>query len=172
MANPYLGEIRFFAGTFAPRGWAMCDGEPLPIEQNAALFALIGTTYGGDGRTTFRLPDLRGRIPVHAGQGPGLTHRRLGEAGGSEDEVLGIDELPTHTHGFGAAARAGDRSMPSGAYAAGSDVAMAYVAAAPTVAMHGDAIAPYGGNQTHENMMPYVCITFIIAVIGTVASRD
>lgn len=173
--EPFLGEIRLFAGNFAPRGWALCYGQLLSISQNAALFSLLGTTYGGDGRTTFGLPDLRGRVPVHEGQGPGLTPRTLGERSGSEAVTLLATQLPAHTH-----ALAASTANATSQVARGNLPAFTYVDAVTTlyanedggtVAMAPGAIAPTGSGLPHENRMPTLALNFIIAVEGIYPSR-
>ena len=173
MSEPFVGEIKMFAGNFAPRGWALCDGQLLAVSQNDALFSLLGTTYGGDGRTTFALPDMRGRIPMHAGSGPGLSQRLLGQKGGSETHSLSINEIPNHTHSVQALNKPGDSGNPEDRYwAASSDAPMAYSNADPDVNLAGEAIDSAGGNQSHYNMMPNLCINFIIALFGIYPSRN
>lgn len=172
MSEPFIGEIKMFAGNFAPRGWAMCDGQLLAVSQNDALFSLLGTIYGGDGRTTFALPDMRGRIPVHAGTGPGLTPRRLGEKSGSESHMLVPDQIPDHTHNIKVLNKPGDSGNPENRiWAASSGTPMAYARENPDTALAADAISNTGGNQAHNNMMPHLCIYFIIALFGIYPSR-
>jgi microcystin-dependent protein len=166
--DPFLGEIRMFGGNFAPQGWATCDGQILPIAQNTALFSLLGTTYGGNGQTTFALPDLRGRLPVHIGGG--LT---IGQAGGSETVILTTTNLPAHTHTANAASAATTLS-PAGQYWAadpGANVAP-YAAAPDGRVMSGTAIGAQGGNQPHANMQPFLAVTLIIALEGIYPSRS
>ncbi len=174
--DPFLGEIRLFAGNFAPRGWAFCGGQLLSISQNTALFSLLGTSYGGDGRTTFGLPDLRGRVPVHEGQGPGLTRRDLGEQSGSETVTLLATELPAHTH-----ALAATTSNATSQVARGNLPAFTYTDAVTTlyanedggsVAMAPGAIAPSGSGLPHDNRMPTLALNFIIALQGVFPSRE
>ncbi len=173
MAEPFVGEIRMFAGLFAPRGWALCDGQLLAVSQNDALFSLLGTIYGGDGRTTFGLPDLRGRVPVHAGSGPGLTTRRLGQKGGTESQSLTTNQIPGHTHQVRVSAKPGDSGNPESRYwAASSGSPLAYSKDDPDINLTPDALTSVGGNQNHHNMMPNLCITFIIALFGTYPSRS
>jgi len=173
MSEPFVGEIKMFAGNFAPRGWALCDGQLLAVSQNDALFSLLGTTYGGDGRTTFALPDMRGRIPMHAGSGSGLSQRLLGQKGGSETHTLSINEIPNHTHSVQALNKPGDSGNPEDRYwAASSGAPMAYSNADPDVNLAGEAIDSAGGNQSHYNMMPNLCINFIIALFGIYPSRN
>jgi microcystin-dependent protein len=173
MSEPFIGEIRMFAGTFAPRGWAFCDGQLLAISQNDALFSLLGTIYGGDGRTTFGLPDLRGRIPVHAGHGPGMSDRILGFKGGSEQVTLTTNQLPLHDHPAQALSKPGDSSNPENRHwAATSDKPPYYSGSGPDLDMAANALTSAGGNQAHTNMMPFLCIHFIIALIGIYPSRN
>jgi microcystin-dependent protein len=172
MSEPFVGEIRMFAGNFAPRNWAFCDGQLLAVSQNDALFSLLGTIYGGDGRTTFGLPDLRGRIPIHAGSGPGLSPRQLGSKSGTEKNTLTVNQLPSHNHNFyGTNSPAGDTS-PIGnlpGTAAGSN--LYNTGGTSPVTMDADMIENTGGSQSHNNLMPYLCIHFIIALFGIYPSR-
>lgn len=173
MSEPFVGEIRMFAGNFAPRGWAFCDGQLLAVSQNDALFSLLGTIYGGDGRTTFGLPDLRGRIPLHQGTGPGLSSRRLGSKGGAENITLTTNQLASHTHDLNANKAAATTSAPQGKVVAASDgatVGMLYGQPA-TVNMASNAIVNTGGSQPHTNLMPTLCLHFIIALFGIYPSR-
>ena len=171
MSEPFLGEIRMFAGTFAPRGWALCDGQLLAISQNDVLFSLLGTIYGGDGRTTFGLPDLRGRIPVHVGSGPGLIPRSIGQEGGRERVTLALDELPAHGHDLLGTTDRADSPNPAGRLVATSTTADLYIVETPTVALANDSVDSVGGSQAHDNLMPFVCINFIIALVGIFPSR-
>ena len=171
MGTPFLGEIRMFGGNFAPVGFAFCDGQTLAIAQNDALFALIGTTYGGDGQTTFNLPDLRGRIPVHAGQGPGLSNYVLGQSGGSETVTLTAPQLPAHAHAPLAQSAAGNQPAPAGGVWAAS-AQNQFSSNAPNVGMSNSAIGSAGGSQPHDNMMPYQVVSFIIALEGIFPSRN
>jgi microcystin-dependent protein len=172
MADPFIGEIKIFAGNFAPRGWALCDGQLLAISQNSALFSLLGTIYGGDGRTTFALPDMRGRIPVHGGSGPGLSNRTIGQKAGSENETLSIAQIPAHTHTARALDKPGDRTTPESAYwAASSSGSPDYSDQQPDVNMNTNSVTESGGSQPHSNIMPYLCVNFIIALFGTYPSR-
>ena len=170
MSEPFIAEVRIFAGNFAPRGWAFCDGQLLPILQNTALFALIGTTYGGDGRTTTALPDLKGRAPMHPGRGPGLTSRKLGERGGDETTTLTEAQMPSHTHTMvGSAADADDRN-PGGKYVGGGN---GMFAAPGSLGDMDQAMLPStGGGQLHSNMQPYLSLNFIIALVGIFPSRS
>lgn len=166
MSEPFLGQIMMVGFTFAPRGWAMCDGQLLPISQNQALFSLLGTIYGGDGRTTFALPDLRGRVPVHFG--PGIT---LGSRVGEETHTLSIPEMPAHDHTASASGLPPQEDEPGGNYWAQSDGASGY-AAAGDGAMGAGAVSATGGGQGHENMQPYLTINFVIALQGLFPSRN
>ncbi len=171
MSEPFVGEIRMFAGNFAPVGWAYCDGQLLAISQNDALFSLLGTLYGGDGRTTFGLPDMRGRIPVHAGQGPGLSNRRLGAKGGAEQVTLAASQLASHNHGpFNASKDAPDDTNPQNKTLATSTYDI-YIDGAADVAMSSSAVTSVGGSSSHTNLQPFVCVHFIIALYGIYPSR-
>ena len=165
MAQPYIGEIRMFAGNFAPAGWMFCEGQLLPISENETLFQLIGTTYGGDGESTFCLPDLRGRIAMH--QGNGFI---LAETGGAESITLTTQQIPSHAHPMLASPNAGDLNAPAGAMlarpASTQPGVRAYAATATNVAMHPQAIGLTGGSQPHENMQPYLCVNYIISLFG------
>lgn len=185
--EPFIGEIIMFGGNFAPRGWAFCDGQLLPISSNSALFSILGTTYGGDGRTTFALPDLRGRAPIHAGNGPGLSSRRLGEKSGTETVTLDQTQMPAHTHN--AAVSGGDTSInigggkgntadPNGNYLSNTGAAI-YKTAAGTGSLGGvgkTAVtvtnANAGASLPHNNMQPYLVVNYIIALIGIYPSRS
>lgn len=162
MAQPYVGEIRMFAGNFAPAGWMFCEGQLLPISENDTLFQLIGTTYGGDGQSTFALPDLRGRIPIH--QGNGFI---LAETGGAESVTLTMQQIPAHSHSLMATTDLANSASPADAYlsttATGNKI---YSTAAPSVALHPQEIGPIGGSQPHDNFQPYLCINFIISLFG------
>src|SRR4026208_906468 len=152
MAQPYVGEIRMFAGNFAPAGWMFCEGQLLPISENETLFNLIGTTYGGDGQSTFALPDLRGRIPIH--QGNGFI---LAETGGAEEITLTVSQIPAHTHPLLASGDVGDQINFSGALTSNSNGVIPYIEDAPTVNMSPQDITPVGGSQPHTNFQPYLC---------------
>jgi len=164
MASPYIGEIRMFAGNFAPVGWAFCDGALQPISENLALFNLLGTTYGGDGVTTFALPDLRSRVPVHAGTLSGTPYT-LGEKAGVESVTLTTNQIPNHSHAPQAQSGAGTQSNPQGNVWAASSLDQ-YSASAPSVPMAATALASVGGSQPHDNMVPFTCVSFIIALFG------
>jgi microcystin-dependent protein len=161
MAQPYVGEIRMFAGNFAPSGWMFCEGQLLPISENETLFQLIGTTYGGDGESTFALPDLRGRIPIHQGNG-----FLLAETGGAEEVTLTVQQLPVHTHPLLANTTAGTANDPTNHVLAASPTLDMYRETTPTVAMAPNAVGPAGGSQPHTNFQPYLCIDFIISLFG------
>jgi microcystin-dependent protein len=169
--EPYLGEIRMFGGNFAPMDWALCDGQLLNITQYEALFTLVGTTYGGDGQITFALPDLRGRLPLHAGRGPGLSSRVLGAIGGTETVTLTAAQLPAHTHPVRAAAATATSVNPGGGASAGGPNGPYYSGSANTVAMHGAAVSAVGSNQPHDNVAPFTAVTYIIALAGIYPSQ-
>lgn len=171
MSDAFIGEIRMFAGNFAPRGWAYCDGQILSISQFTALFSLFGTTYGGDGRSTFALPDMRGRIPVHKGRGLGLTDRRIGSKAGEEDEFISLAQLAQHNHDFLASTDAAGDTNATGNTTAEPTGANIYGTGNP-VAMNSAAITSTGGNQSHTNLMPTLCIHFIVSLEGTFPSRS
>jgi microcystin-dependent protein len=174
MSDPFVAEIRIFAGNFAPTGWAFCNGQLLPLSQNTALFSLLGTTYGGDGKSTFALPDLQGRAPMHPGQGPGLSLRDLGEPGGQPSVTLLESELPSHTHAKLALNTPATLSAPSNtAVLARSVNGNAYtVTGAPDASLAPTAIQPAGGSQPHDNMQPYLVLNFIIALQGVFPPRS
>lgn len=169
MADPFVAEIRIFAGNFAPHGWATCDGQLLPLSQNTALFSLLGTTYGGNGKSNFALPDLQGRAPMFWGQGPGLSLRDIGESGGSETVSLLESEIPSHSHTIFAANDSGLQGSPIGAIPARAN--MYNNSVANTATMSPNALAPVGGDQPHNNMQPYLTMTFIIALQGVFPPR-
>jgi microcystin-dependent protein len=172
MSEPFVGEIRMFAGNFAPRGWALCDGQLLAVSQNEALFSLLGTIYGGDGRTTFGLPDLRGRVPIHEGSGPGLPTYRLGQKSGSEIETLSVNHMGAHAHGLKASGNpAGDTAVQGNVPAATTGAAI-YSTATSDAALDAAMITPTGGGQSHTNVMPFLCVNFIIALVGIFPSRS
>ena len=172
MAEPFIGEIRMFAGNFAPRGNSFCDGQLLAISQNDALFSLLGTTYGGDGRTTFALPDMRGRLPLHVGTGPGLSPRPLGSKGGTEKETITEAQLPSHTHTMQGSSTIANQANPQGRVVAENTAFDLYQSAAPTANMSADGITPVGGGGSHNNLMPFLCLNFIIALFGIFPSRN
>lgn len=161
MAQPYVGEVRMFGGNFAPAGWMFCDGSLLPISENETLFQLIGTTYGGDGQSTFALPDLRGRLPIHQGNG-----FQLAQTGGSETVTLTPQQLPAHTHAMLASADAANQITGNGGVVAAAPSLSMYYTAAPDTALNASTITQVGGNQPHTNFQPYLCINFIISLFG------
>ena len=176
MSEPFIAEIRIFAGNFAPVGWAFCDGTLLPIEQNTALFSLIGTTYGGDGRTTTALPDLQGRAPMHPGSGPGLTTRRLGQKIGAETVTLSGNAIPSHNHSIQADEvdrTVSDSTDPTGRIL-GANASGNYRTGEFTnlVSMSSKALSSAGGGQAHNNMQPFLTMNFIIALTGVYPSRN
>ncbi|MCG7624389.1 phage tail protein [Epibacterium sp. Ofav1-8] len=175
MSEPFIAEIRIFAGNFAPRSWAFCNGQLLPIAQNTALFSLIGTTYGGDGRSTTALPNLQGRAPMHPGRGPGLTSRRLGQRGGSEQVTLTEAQLPNHTHTAMASTEFADTSAPSSSTTLGNtgfDTLYQTDTDSNHVDLAYEAMPEAGGGQSHNNMQPYLTLNFIIALQGLYPSRS
>ncbi len=172
MSEPFVGEVRMFAGNFAPRGWAFCDGQLLAVSQNDALFSLLGTIYGGDGRTTFGLPDLRGRIPIHAGSGPGLSPRRLGAKGGAENVTLTVNQLPSHTHDMQAIGQNANTPNASGNLLAQTPTVDLYITETPVQGMASTAVTNTGGSRSHTNLMPFLCINYIIALFGIYPSRQ
>jgi microcystin-dependent protein len=161
MAQPYVGEIRMFAGNFQPAGWAFCDGRLLPISENETLFQLIGTTYGGDGQSTFALPDLRGRIPIH--QGNGFI---LAETGGAEQITLTVQQIPAHTHPMLGSTDIANSPNPGTNVVARSGQVNMFINSNPTVAMSPQFLGPVGGSQPHTNFQPYLCVDFIISLFG------
>ncbi len=173
MSNPYIGEIRLFAGNFAPLGWAFCDGSLLSISDNDTLFNLIGTTYGGDGQSTFALPDLRGRVPVHAGTNAGSTYV-LGEAGGSETVTLSAAQVPQHAHALLGSAASASTTSPAGAVPAtlAEVTTLAYGTDAPLTTLAPQTVGVAGGNQPHDNVQPYLCINYIISLFGIYPSQS
>ena len=176
MGQPYIGEIRMFAGNFAPAGWAFCDGQLLPISENDALFVLIGTTYGGDGQETFALPSLSSRVPIHAGTGSeGITYI-LGETGGTESVTLSVQQTPTHSHAALATSASGSNISPANAVLAAASSAQpgvkTYGLDTPLVSLSPQTLQPAGGSQPHENMQPFLCISFIISLFGIFPSQN
>lgn len=170
MTEPFTGEIRMFAGTFAPRSWALCDGQILQISANEALFSLLGSIYGGNGRTTFGLPDLRGRLPIHFGQGPGLSNRPLGSGGGAERVNLSAAELPSHRHSFTATGAAASDTTPAGNTTA-TEPAMNIYGSSPSVPLNSATSTNAGGGGDHSNVMPFLAINFIICLFGNHPSQ-
>lgn len=165
MAQPYVGEVRMFAGNFAPAGWAFCDGQLLPISENETLFNLIGTTFGGDGESTFAVPDLRGRIPIHNGTANYGTSFVLGESAGVETVTLTTAQIPAHTHPLLASTDIGTQSSPKNNLLSQS-AAKLYRAGNPSQWLHPQSVSPVGGSQPHENFQPYLCVNFIISLFG------
>ena len=163
---PYLGEIRMFAGNFAPAGWALCQGQTLPISENDALFTLLGTTYGGDGQETFNLPNLAGRLPLHMGTGPSGQTYQLGEAAGVEQVTLTTQQMPIHSHAWIASIAQASLSDPTNHVIAKPDKSLYRPTGGTVGAMASQMIGPAGGSQPHENMQPFLCINFIIALYG------
>lgn len=183
MSDPFVGEIRMFAGNFAPSQWAFCDGQVISVEQNNALFSLLGTTYGGDGRTTFALPEMQGRLPMHQGTGPAydgrpaLTERRLGERFGTETVTLDTNQMPSHKHTFNASSDIADSANPGNDVMASQndgDTPYATQPEEPTNLenMNSQTLATAGNSQPHNNMMPYLSISFIICLFGIYPSRS
>lgn len=174
MSEPFIAEIRIFAGNFAPRSWAFCNGQLLPIAQNTALFSLIGTTYGGDGRTTTALPNLQGKAPMHPGRGPGLTVRQLGQTGGSETVTLSEAQMPSHNHSLLASSAPGTSFSPtSTAYLARSVGGNVYDSNDNLDnALNNGTLENVGGGQAHNNMQPFLAINYIIALQGLYPSRS
>jgi len=175
--EPLLGEIKMFAGTFAPRGWALCDGQILPIAQNQALFSILGTTYGGDGRTTFGLPDLRGRVPIHPGTGPGLSTYRLGQKGGHETVTLTIAQIPSHNHvatvKISADSTVATTDKPENMFPARNAGATPQYGDTSNTTLGSSTVSVNnsGGNQSHSIIQPYTTVNYIIATVGIFPSR-
>jgi len=167
MSEPYVGEIRMFAGNFAPAGWMLCEGQLVPISENEVLFQLIGTTYGGDGQNTFALPELRGRLPLHMGNG-----FVIGESGGAEEVTLTAQQLPAHSHALLAVGLTGDQLSPAGNLPANSFNVTPFINETPNGAMSAAAITATGGSQPHTNIQPYLCINFIISLFGIFPSQN
>jgi microcystin-dependent protein len=173
MADPFIGEIRIFAGTYAPVGWNFCDGSLLAISTNDTLYALIGTTYGGDGQQTFAVPDLRGRVPIHWGSGPDQPVYPLGQRAGVNDVTLDADELPSHSHVLMAAPEVGTKTEPTGqTFAKTGTHIYSDKLGLPFNPMSGSAIGPAGGSGAHNNMMPYQAINYIIALQGVFPQQN
>lgn len=167
MSSPYVGEIRMFGGTFAPAGWAFCDGQLQPISQNDTLFTLIGTTYGGDGEETFALPNIQSRFPIHAGQGPGISQNyQLGETGGVESVTLTTQQMPNHNHAFLASTAIAQNPQATDSVPAQSSVVKLYFGEAPDAQMNASMLQPVGGNQPHDNLQPYLAVSYILSLFG------
>lgn len=173
MAQPYVGEVRMFAGNFAPAGWMFCEGQLLPISENDTLFQLIGTTYGGDGQETFKLPDLRGRIPIHYGNTNAGTIYELADKGGVESVTLTNQQIPSHSHSVLATTDLANSASPADGYlsttATGNKI---YSTANPTIALNAQEIGPIGGSQPHDNFQPYLCVNFIISLFGNFPTQN
>jgi microcystin-dependent protein len=167
MAQPYVGEIRMFAGNFAPAGWMFCEGQLLPISENETLFQLIGTTYGGDGQSTFALPDLRGRLPIH--QGDGFI---ISETGGAEEITLTVNQIPVHNHPLLCSSSVANDPNPTDNVAGESSAISLYQSGNPAAAMAPQAISAIGGSQPHTNLQPYLCVDFIISLFGLFPSPN
>jgi microcystin-dependent protein len=173
MDAPFIGMLALFGFNFPPRGWAQCNGQLLPIAQNTALFSLLGTMYGGNGTTNFGLPDLRGRVPIHLGQGPGLSNYSQGQAGGSENVTLLTTQIPAHTHTLTGVTEAGSTAIPTNAMLANTGALdKEYGVPGTTTAMHPSAITSTGGSQPHSNIQPYLVLNYCIALVGIFPSRN
>jgi microcystin-dependent protein len=176
MSNPFLAEIRIFTGNFAPKGWALCNGQLMPISQNTALFSLLGTTYGGDGKSNFALPDLQGAAPMQQGQGPGLSLRDLGETAGEQSVTLLQTEMPSHKHNAQSGPSSDSASPTNNAWGTGQKgFGQVYAASAQATNVNMNptfALSIAGGNQPHNNMMPFLGLTFIIALQGVFPARS
>jgi microcystin-dependent protein len=173
VSNNYVGEIRIFAGNFPPNGWMFCQGQLLPISENDVLFQLIGTTYGGDGQSTFALPDLRGRVPVHMGQGPGISQNyQIGQNGGVEQVTLTAQQIPSHTHALTVSQNTAQDTSPTnkvlGQIGGG---ALPYIQDVPDTNLNTSAVSIVGGSQPHTNFQPYLCLNFIISLFGVFPSQ-
>ena len=167
MSSPYVGEIRMFGGSFAPVGWALCQGQAMPISQNETLFQLIGTTYGGDGQNTFDLPDLQGRVPIHQGQGSGISQQYIiGEEGGVEQVTLTTQQMPQHNHAWVCNTGAQNNPSPANAIFATAESATIFFSGQPDVSLNTSSVAPQGGSQPHENMQPFLVVSFILSLYG------
>lgn len=172
--DPFVAEIRIFPFNFPPKGWAFCDGQILPLSQNTALFSLLGTTYGGDGKSNFALPNMQGNVPMHPGQGPGLSLHDLGETGGSDTVSLLESEIPSHSHNVMCLAAPANRTNPGGNSFTKASGATPFKAGTPTpalVPLSDNAVAPAGGDQPHNNMQPYLTLNFCIALQGVYPPR-
>lgn len=173
MSNPFLGEIRMFAGNFAPVNFAFCDGQLISIAQNSAVFSLLGTTYGGDGQNTFAVPDMRGRIPIHQGQGPALPNYVIGQIAGQETVILNTTQIPSHSHDLVAVAGGTKQTSPSGAaWASGGPEQFASNRITPITGQLQSGLSANVGGQAHNNMMPYLAVNFIVALQGIFPSRN
>ena len=171
MSQPYVGEIRMFAGNFAPNGWMFCEGQTLPISENETLFQLIGTTYGGDGEETFQLPNLASRVPMHMGTGPDGTTYQIGEMAGQESVTLSLQQIPLHTHTMIGTANGANTGNPAGKVFAQSANVSYMIIDGNEVNLNAAAVTPVGGSQPHENCQPFLCINFIISLFGVFPSQ-
>jgi microcystin-dependent protein len=172
MSNPYIGEIRMFGGSFAPAGWALCQGQLMPISENDALFNLIGTTYGGDGQETFGIPDLQGRAPMHMGQGPGLSQNyQIGQIAGTESITLTAAQIPTHNHAVLASTNPATATVATDSITASTNQLKIYTESAVSKQFAPGALSVVGGNQPHENMQPFLVISFILSLFGVFPSQ-
>src|SRR5262249_46822202 len=166
MGEPYVGEIRMFAGNFAPNGWMFCEGQTLPISENEVLFQLIGTTYGGDGEETFNLPNLASRVPIHMGTGPDGVTYQIGEMAGTEQVTLSTQQIPNHTHTLLASVNISQDTNPQSKVLGQSSLAKMYIEDSPDAQLNASTLQPAGGSQPHENCQPFLCINFIISLFG------
>jgi microcystin-dependent protein len=169
--SAYVGEIRMFAGNFAPNGWMFCEGQTLPIAENEVLFQLIGTTYGGDGEETFNLPNLASRVPIHMGTGPDGTTYQIGEMAGTEQETLTVQQIPSHTHPFTVSGNTTADTNPTGTVLGQSTQATLYIDDVPNTSLAAGAVGISGGSQPHENCQPFLCINYIISLFGVFPSQ-
>ena len=172
MSEPFVGEIRMFAGNYAPQGWAFCDGQLLAVSQNEVLFSLFGTIYGGDGRTTFALPDMRGRIALHQGTGPGLSPRKIGSRGGGEQVTLTGSQIASHSHDWNANTADATGTAPQGKVTATPQGFRIFEPADQNTDLDASTIVSTGGGQAHGNLMPTLCVNFIVALLGIYPSRN
>jgi microcystin-dependent protein len=172
MSSPFVGEIRMFGGSFAPAGWAFCAGQLMPISENEVLFQLIGTTYGGDGEQTFGIPDLQGRMPIHMGQGPSISQNyQIGEKAGTEQVTLTVNQLPIHTHTLMASSDPGNATGPGGNMLSNPFNTFPYFPAPGPQQLNAQTLQPQGGSQPHDNMMPFLCVSYIISLFGLFPSQ-
>jgi microcystin-dependent protein len=166
MAQPYIGEIRMFAGTYAPAGWLFCSGQVLPISENETLFQLIGTTYGGDGESSFALPNIQSRVPMHRGNGPDGVTYPLAQMAGTEQETLTTQQIPSHTHSFLVSTNPANTNSPVGNVLGEQGTINLFLVDSPNQAMKPGSLTPVGGSQPHDNTQPYLCINYIISLFG------